>query len=285
MKSAAALSQFSLEPVRAESAEGLTDAVDIWFDVVSLVEEARTGLFSDLNATLMLPRPSTSSVLFGTMMPTEVRAAPAPPADDPLTSLRGRLILKLEHLKTRVYTGLPDVEAACLYAALVFYIDELVLREPAARAWPLIQQEMFDCTDGGERFFDVVDQRLAVAQTSPVVFEVLFYLLSDHGKHKGFQGRHAGHVEQLAQYHRRLQERILAPELTPRKPPKHRRGQRKKLTQALVERPLPALAYYAAALLGVLLVGLLAVWLSDLPDLGASRTRNTAGDEQEEAAD
>lgn len=279
------LSQFSLSipPVRAAELSG--GAIAIWFDIVSLLEDARTGVATDLNSTFVLSRPMTNSTLFGTIMPTEIRAAPPPPPTDPVGALRGRLYIKLEQLKTRLYAALPDVEAGCIFAAVVFYIDELMLRNANARGWQLLQQEMFDFTDGGERFFDLVDQRLAVAQTSPIVFEILYYLLLDHGKHKGFQGRHNGHVEAIAQYHRRLQERIQAPEVTPRKAPQRKNIEKHKLTQALRQHPVPTAVYYSVAVAAVLFLSLITVWLSDLPDLGASRTRAFSADVQGETSE
>jgi type IV/VI secretion system ImpK/VasF family protein len=158
-----------------------------------------------------------------------------------------------------------------LYPALVFFVDELILREPGGRGWTLLQQEFFEISDGGERFFDLIDQRLAVAQTSTIVFEVFFFLLSEQGSQRGFQGRYSGHVESIAQYRRRLQERIQAPVPTQRKIDKRRQPRKDKGLGALVERPLPTSAYYAVALGLVLFLSLVTMWLSDLPDLGASR--------------
>ncbi len=271
-----------LDVVPAPSAKAV-DPIEIWYDVVLLVEEARTGIVSDLNSTMMLNRPTTNNTLFGTIMPTEMRTAPVAPATDPLTQLRGRLIIKLEGVKTRLYDGLPDVEASALYAALVFFVDEMVLREPGGRNWQLLQQEMFDITDGGERFFELVDQRLAVAQTSPMAFEIFYYLLSDQGKHKGFLGRYSGHVESIAQYRRRLQERIQAPEPAQRKQTQRRSNKKDRLANPYLEKPLRPWTYYAMVISGVFFIGLLVMWLSDLPDLAASRSRVTASDAQMEA--
>lgn len=281
------LSQFSVssqaEQERTAALSGVPDQIELWFEIVTLMEEARTTLTGELNATLLLAsnRPSpTKESLFG--MPTEVRMAPARPVADPLSEARGRLILKLSALKTLLYAALSDVEAGCLYAAMVFFIDEQILREPVARTWPLLQQELFDFTDGGERFFDLVDQRLATAQTAPVVFEVLYYLLADYGKHKGFQGRYASHLEQIAQYRRRLQERINAPTPAPRRTATRRGPEKNRLTAGLSEPPLRPIAYYGLAALALLLIGLLTVWLSDVPDLGASRTRTAVDTEATE---
>lgn len=281
------LSQFSLGPQaeqeRTAALSGVPDSIELWFEVVTLVEEARTTLTGELNATLLLnankPSPTKES-LFG--MPTEVRLAPARPVANPLSEARGRLLFRLGGLKTLLYAMLSDVEAGCLYAAMVFFIDEQVLREPVARTWPLLQLEIFDFTDGGERFFDLVDQRLATAQTAPVVFEVLYYLLSDYGKHKGFQGRYASHLEQIAQYRRRLQERINAPTPTPRRTTTRRGTDKGRLTTGLVAQPLRPIAYYGMAALALLVIALLTVWLSDVPDLGASRTRTATDTEAAE---
>ena len=62
--------------------------------------------------------------------------------------------------------------------------------------------------DGGDVFFDFINERLRTSDTPDMVFEVLYFCLSD-----GFLGKFSSDIGKLDQYKSQLLEKIHLPEL------------------------------------------------------------------------
>lgn len=116
-----------------------------------------------------------------------------------LNSFESSLITIREELRVR----LKDVEAALgkvlsereKYFALfpiVIYVDEVLRTETQGRAdnWESLQSELYGISDGGERFYTVLDELLRLDSTHPIVFEVFYFCLS-HGFTGQYSGEHA----------------------------------------------------------------------------------------------
>jgi type VI secretion system protein ImpK len=133
----------------------------------------------------------------------------------------------------------------------VYLVDELVLRRLADSEqsdWPLLQYKLFGTDSGGDRFFELADEKLAQRGASLLVFEVLHFCLT-----AGFEGRYAGSTARLREYKEKLAARIPKPEAVPAPPPV--------AAQAPLVHAFP-LRYYVVSGSVVVLVPVLLWWLS-----------------------
>ncbi|WP_224249598.1 DotU family type IV/VI secretion system protein [Hyalangium gracile] len=133
----------------------------------------------------------------------------------------------------------------------VYLIDELVLRRLAdaeQTEWPLLQYKLFGSDAGGDRFYELADEKLAQRGASLLVFELLHFCLT-----AGFEGRYAGSTARLREYKEKLAARIPKPEAVPAPPPA--------VAQAPLVHAFP-LRYYVASGSVVVLVPVLLWWLS-----------------------
>ena len=133
----------------------------------------------------------------------------------------------------------------------VYLVDELVLRRLADMEqadWPLLQHRLYGIDSGGDRFYEVADEKLVQRGASPLVFELLHFCLT-----AGFEGRYAGNTARLREYKERLAARIPTPEAMPAPPP------------AMAQQPLVHAfpwRYYAVSGFVVVTLPVLLWWLS-----------------------
>jgi type VI secretion system protein ImpK len=133
----------------------------------------------------------------------------------------------------------------------VYLVDEMVLRRLAdaeQSEWPLLQYKLFGIDSGGDRFYELADEKLTQRGASPLVFELLHFCLT-----AGFEGRYAGNTARLREYKEKLAARIPKPEAVPALPP------------AIAHAPLVhafPLRYYAVSGGVVVAVPVLLWWLS-----------------------
>ena len=124
-------------------------------------------------------------------------------------SLRSEISAKLDELHGELSKVLSERERYFVLFPLTIHYDELVLRRLPPNeqsAWPLLQQERFKIDDGGDKFYSFAEERLANPDTPPLVFEVLYFCLSD-----GFIGRYASDPARIAGYKSTLAARIPMP--------------------------------------------------------------------------
>jgi type VI secretion system protein ImpK len=98
----------------------------------------------------------------------------------------------------------------------VYFVDEMVLRRLAEREqaeWPMLQYKLFGTDSGGDRFYEVADEKLAQRGAPVLVFELLHFCLT-----AGFEGRYAGNSARLREYKEKLAVRIPKPEAVPAPP-------------------------------------------------------------------
>ncbi|HEX8436651.1 DotU family type IV/VI secretion system protein [Archangium sp.] len=133
----------------------------------------------------------------------------------------------------------------------VYLVDEMVLRrlaEAEQADWPMLQYKLFGIDSGGDRFYELADEKLVQKGASPLVFELLHFCLT-----AGFEGRYAGNTARLREYKERLATRIPTPESMPAPLPA--------AAQAPLVHAFP-LRYYAASGFVVVAVPVLLWWLS-----------------------
>ncbi|HRI50968.1 MAG TPA: DotU family type IV/VI secretion system protein [Pseudomonadota bacterium] len=155
----------------------------------------------------------------------ELAAAGASADAQSIAELRRRLRALLNPLRSELTTALGKSEAYELLLPLVIYCDELVLNKlakPARPAWPLLQAELFQINDGGERFFQMVDERLQQAQAPRLLLEVLYYCLGC-----GFLGRYVSEPAKVLPYKTQLAERLQLHAGENRPPSPYRRAERR----------------------------------------------------------
>jgi hypothetical protein len=124
-------------------------------------------------------------------------------------SLRNEILAKLDELRGELSKVLSEREVFFVLLPLTIHYDELVLRRLPPNeqtAWPLLQRERFDINDGGDKFYSFAEERLANPDTPPLVFEVLYFCLSD-----GFMGRYAKDSARITGYKSTLAARIPMP--------------------------------------------------------------------------
>lgn len=139
----------------------------------------------------------------------ELAGAPAgPPPGQPAGYTRKRLAVR-EALEARLDPALSEAlglwQKHLAVTAIVAYIDERerVALGPLAVAWrlPLLQTELFEIDDGGDRFFAQLDELLRRADVHALIFEIHLYCLR-----AGFVGRFRDRRHDLE----RLQARLIA---------------------------------------------------------------------------
>lgn len=193
-----------------------------------------------------------------------------------LKTLRDDIRARLDELRADLAKVLSEREVYQVLFPLTIHYDELVLRRlsPTEQtAWPLLQSERYGINDGGDVFYSFADDRFANAETPPLVFEVLYFCLSD-----GFIGRYANDAAKIAGYKAKLAARIPMPktpaqkkaakgEAAPLPPLPGKPGEpgKKKLSRLSQGSPTLSVAlFYMAAAAVVVLMPLVLVWLSNL---------------------
>jgi type IV/VI secretion system ImpK/VasF family protein len=188
----------------------------LWSSVYDLVQEVDT----------VLSRAERFNEGAGGSAPADAEAAAASPkkkaaffkayvATDDLVEVRAKLRAKLDVLKADLAEELTERESYLVLFPLVVLFDELIqnrfLTGGQSGSWPSLQTELFKIDNGGEVFFDTLDDLLRKPDTLTFVFEV-FYLCLSHG----FKGRYADNLAKVNEYKHKLEARIPQP-IVPRR--------------------------------------------------------------------
>lgn len=165
--------------------------------------------------------------------------------------LQGQLLAEVKGLQSALGGAWREEEIDEALRPFVFLVDELVLRrlaEEEQARWPLLQYKLFGLDSGGDRFYELADEKLVQRSASPLVFELLHFCLT-----AGFEGRYAGNAARLREYKERLAARIPKPEAVPAVPPP--------AAQAPLVHAFPW-RYYLVSATAVVMVPMLLWWLS-----------------------
>ncbi|HZS39321.1 MAG TPA: DotU family type IV/VI secretion system protein [Polyangia bacterium] len=123
-----------------------------------------------------------------------------------LAALHARARELLARLTARLSHHLTSAEIKEVLFVLGIVLDEKIQRRLAPaeeHKWPLLQRSLFGVHDGGDLFYDLIDDRLRRVDASPLLFELCYFCLDD-----GFVGRHNRDPQKLASYRRKLAARI-----------------------------------------------------------------------------
>jgi type VI protein secretion system component VasF len=189
-----------------------------------------------------------------------------------LENLRREINSSIDKLQATLNSELTENEVHQILLPLVIHCDELVLRRlpPQDRpTWRMLQNERYKINDGGDVFYQLIEERLLKADTPVLTFEVLYFCLRD-----GFVGRFESDPSKIAGYMTRLAARIPMPALpAPKKRRKKpgpdaekRRAEKKPALPAGpvgLRRVIPPLALYIGTAVLLLLIPFLWVWVSN----------------------
>ncbi|MEZ0227893.1 MAG: DotU family type IV/VI secretion system protein, partial [Planctomycetota bacterium] len=138
-------------------------------------------------------------------------------ATDDLVEVRSKLRGKLDLLKAQLAENLNEREVFLVLFPLVVLFDELVQNRFVAGggggSWPPLQSELFKIDDGGEVFYNTLDDLLRKPDTLPFVYEVFYLCLS-----LGFRGRYADNLTKVNEYKHKIETKIPQPALPAKGP-------------------------------------------------------------------
>lgn len=122
-----------------------------------------------------------------------------------MVALRASLRKILDSLKKSLTHELSEREVYFCLFPVVIYIDEVVQLKltTLAQPWQPLQRELYKIDNGGERFYEGIDNLLSQSDTHPVIFEVFYFCLSH-----GFRGRYVSDAEKIKLYRSMLRQRI-----------------------------------------------------------------------------
>lgn len=168
-----------------------------------------------------------------------------------LALLQQQLLAEVSGLRNALGGTYREEEIDEAARPFVYLVDEMVLRRLADAEqsdWPLLQYKLFGIDSGGDRFYELADEKLVQRGASPLVFELLHFCLT-----AGFEGRYAGNTARLREYKEKLAARIPKPETVPAPPPT--------AAQAPLVHTFP-LRYYTVSAGAVVAIPVLLWWLS-----------------------
>lgn len=130
---------------------------------------------------------------------------------DDIVPLRAEIRNKLNFLRVRLNEYLTERETYLALFPVVIYFDETVqskIFQGQHVMWPPLQKELFQIDNGGELFYDTLDDILRKPETVPFVYEVFYFCLSD-----GFQGKYAENFLKIEEYQNKLKAKIPLPKI------------------------------------------------------------------------
>ena len=112
-----------------------------------------------------------------------------------LLYLRTSIRKSLETLKSQLSEFLNEREVYLTLFPLVIYFDEFVLLHQHTNQkldWPPLQYELYNTYNGGEVFYETLQDLLNKPDTLPMIYEIYYYCLK-----KGFKGKYIDAPEKI----------------------------------------------------------------------------------------
>lgn len=126
-----------------------------------------------------------------------------------VVALRADIRNKLNFIKAKLEEQLTERETYLVLFPLTVYFDEIVqskIFHGQYLSWPPLQKELFQIDNGGEVFYDTVDDLLRKPETLPFIYEVFYFCLSD-----GFRGKYSANPLKVTEYQNKLRAKIPLP--------------------------------------------------------------------------
>lgn len=125
--------------------------------------------------------------------------------------MRAEIRNKLNFLRAKLNESLTERETYLVLFPIVIYFDEIVqskVFEGQHALWPPLQKELFQIDNGGEMFYELLDDILRKPETIPFVYEVFYFCLSD-----GFRGKYTENLLKIEEYKNKLRLKIPLPKI------------------------------------------------------------------------
>ena len=126
-------------------------------------------------------------------------------------TVRSEIRNKLKFLNANLREYLTEREVYLVLFPIVVYFDEQIqtkLFKDAYTKWPSLQKELFEIEDGGEKFYEIIDDILRKPQTIQFIYEIFYFCLQD-----GFQGKYAENPLKINEYKEKLKVKISLPKI------------------------------------------------------------------------
>ena len=159
-------------------------------------------------------------------------------------AVRTEMRTQLTWLKRKLGDLLTEREVYYCLFPLVIYFDEMIQAAAgdSAAGWTPLQRELFNVSNGGELFYESLDDLLRKDETLPLIYEVFYFCLTD-----GFKGRWIDEPAKIEDWKERVASRIPVPPLPAAAKTIHRTGGAVELAQF----PLRYYLWAAVALFGI----------------------------------
>lgn len=233
---------------RAHAAEAVLERRALGEEVIRDIAAGGRGVSKGHSSALTVGMPGQVVVASGPIQAPVISSGPE------LVQLRAEIRNALGELRGRLGEVLGERDVYSVLFPIVVYSDEKVAAATsgAAMGWESMQEELYGIENGGELFYELLDERIRQDETHPLVFEVFYYCLVD-----GFCGMYEAGAKHLEECKSRLLSRIrLSPIRFPEQGPEPRKPE-------LVRFPWQ---YYGLAALAVIVTYLVLQTLADLQD-------------------
>lgn len=128
-----------------------------------------------------------------------------------LIGVRSELRTQLDFLRATLAEQYSERDTYLILFPIVAQIDEHILNHFISKmqsGWPSLQRELFQIDNGGEVFYEILDDILRKPQTSQFIFEVYYFCL-----HYGFRGRYQDNPVKISTYLKSLGGKLVQEEL------------------------------------------------------------------------
>ena len=131
---------------------------------------------------------------------------PAEKQNEDIVRIRARIRTKLNFLQAKLAETLLERDCYLIIFPIVAYFDEYIQANylnNSHRFWPSLQKELFQIDEGGELFYETLDDILRKPQTLPLIYEVFYFCLNH-----GFRGKYNDNLVKINEYLKKLREKI-----------------------------------------------------------------------------
>lgn len=129
----------------------------------------------------------------------------APRAGGDIVLARSEIRTQLDILRADLAELMSERDCYLVIFPIVIHIDELIqseyLREN--QTWPPLQKELFGIDDGGDQFYETLNDLLRKPDTHPFIFEIFYFCMSH-----GFQGRYVDNRVKINEFMKKLKNKI-----------------------------------------------------------------------------
>jgi len=134
------------------------------------------------------------------------KTGPEEKQNEDIVRVRARIRTKLNFLQAKLAETLLERDCYLTIFPIVAYFDEYIQANylnSSHRFWPSLQKELFQIDEGGELFYETLDDILRKPQTLPLIYEVFYFCLNH-----GFRGKYNDNPVKINEYLKKLREKI-----------------------------------------------------------------------------